>query len=329
MVDIDSRLVIECHEMDEHANDFARDVLQGLASTPKRIPSVYFYDERGSELFEQICELPEYYITRTEKSILEQYAPEIVTCSSGEWALVEFGSGSSFKTRLLIEALLEAQGHLHYFPVDISASMLTESARDLLRDYEKLSITGQVAEYYHGIELIGQKDLERKLVIFLGSNIGNFEPGQALSFLRAIRGILNPNDLFLLGTDLEKDSRVLEAAYNDRDGVTAEFNLNLLHRINRELGGHFRVDQFDHQAFYNQTEGRIEMHLRSKKSQQVLIEKAGVTVHFDPGETIHTENSYKYTLEKLKRMCSQTGFQLQRQWQDPRGYFSLNLLAPI
>ena len=325
---MDSRLSIEYNNADVHAPDFAQDVWEGLRAHPKHLPSLYFYDERGSLLFEEICELPEYYITRAEKEILENHASDIVQCSGQNLSLVEFGSGSSYKTRLLIEAFLQQYGNLHYFPVDISESILADSARQLLDDYPGLEISAQVAEYQRGIQKIGEKDLAGKMVVFLGSNIGNFEPGQALAFLKSIRAILNDRDYLLLGTDMEKDRQVLEAAYNDRQGVTAEFNLNLLRRINRELGGGFKIDDFSHFAFYNKSEGRIEMHLRSEVAQKVEIADLNLTAHFREGETIHTENSYKYSQERLREICNDAGFVLQNQWQDARGYFSLNLLSP-
>ena len=310
------------------SKDFARDVLEGLSASPKRLSPRYFYDETGSKLFEDICNLPEYYVTRTEYSIFRRFAPEIAGRSEGNMGLIELGSGSSRKTCLLIEALISLQGHLHYFPIDISESILVPSANDLLKKYPELKITAHVAEYDAGIRRIGAGDFAQKLVIFLGSNIGNFEPHEAVDFLRKIRRELRAHDYFLLGTDMQKEVSVLESAYDDAQGVTAAFNLNLLHRINRELAGDFNVSRFSHVAFYNVAQSRIEMHLRSEVDQEVHIGQLRKTFPFAKGETIHTENSDKYSIAQINEMGSQAGFHVVQRWQDERGYFCVNLLAP-
>jgi len=233
------------------------------------------------------------------------------------------------KTRLLIEALLGSQGYLHYFPIDISETILLESSQSLLEDYEDLYITAHVAEYNEGIHRIAAEEFEQKMVIFLGSNIGNFDKDAALQFLRTIRHELNADDHLLLGVDMQKDPAILEAAYDDAQGVTAEFNLNLLRRINRELNGDFDLEAYSHLAVYNPHESRMEMHLRSEKAQQAFIGRLERSFGFEQGETIHTENSHKYSPDQLARICRQSGFRVVQRWQDDREYFSLVLLAPV
>jgi len=323
-----SRLTIEVDDSRKHARSFAKDVLDGLSERPKWLLPLYFYDERGSKLFEEICRLPEYYITRTEHSILKANASEIISCSTGTMALVELGSGSSFKTRLLIEALLARQGSLRYFPIDISESIVMESARQLLQDYPRLRISAHVAEFDVGVHRMALETFDQKMVLFLGSNLGNFDPQDAREFLLKIRRELGQRDYLLLGTDMQKDPAVLEAAYDDPKGVTAEFNLNLLRRINRELAGQFEVEDFSHVAFYNGEESRVEMHIRSNKTQDVYVGELQRSFSFVPGETIHTENSYKYSIDQVAEMSAEVGFKVVNRWEDDRGYFSLNLLAP-
>ncbi|MDZ7359877.1 MAG: L-histidine N(alpha)-methyltransferase [candidate division KSB1 bacterium] len=325
---LDARLQIEVETITEAAPSFAKDVLAGLSAKPKTLPPMYFYDAAGSKLFEKICALPEYYLTRTERAILERHAPEIVARANGEMALVELGSGSSTKTRLLIEALIARQNTLHYFPIDISPTILAHSAKQLLHHYPELLVTAYVADYNTGFRRIAAEHFTQKLVVFLGSSLGNFEPQQANRLLRNIRRQLNEDDFFLLGTDLQKAPRLLHAAYNDAQGVTAAFNLNVLRRINRELAGQFNLDLFEHAAFYHAAQSRVEMHLRSTVEQEVYIGRLDRSFHFAKGETIHTENSHKYNLEQIKKICAHTGFRLVQRWQDNRGYFSLNLLAP-
>ncbi len=307
---------------------FVEDVCQGLSASPKQLPPVYFYDETGSQLFEKICELPEYYITRTERWILENYREEILSAATAEeFALVEFGSGSSYKTRLLIAAALQCCERLSYHPIDISETMLVASAETLLQDFPELEIDAFAGEYDEGIDYIGERQIHPKMILFLGSNIGNFPPQQAVGFLRRIRRVMTAEDVLLLGTDMRKPREVLERAYNDRAGVTAAFNLNLLHRINRELQADFQVEQFAHHAFFNEEASRVEMHLRSLASQTVRIGAADCSFHFAADELIHTENSYKFTPEMVNRLLADADLRLQHVWQDPRGYFRLNLVG--
>lgn len=304
----------------------AEDVRKGLAVQPKRFLPKYFYDELGSQLFEAICLLPEYYLTKAENEILERYSDEIAGALDGPKTLVEMGSGSASKTRLIIEALLRRQTDLLFMPVDISATALESSSRILLQSYPRLRIEAYAADYFAGLAELGKKPRRRTLALFLGSNISNFDLEEALRFLRAMRSVLQKGDALLLGADLKKDPAVLEAAYNDALGVTSAFNLNVLARINRELGGTFDLRAFRHRAFYNETMGRIEIYIESLFDQQVRIEKLDLDVQFTAGELIHTENSYKYDMSGIAILAGQTGFELSRTWLDSQERFSSNLL---
>ena len=307
----------------------AEDVRRGLSSQPKRFLPKYFYDQLGSQLFEAICLLPEYYLTRAENEILEHYADEIVSSVEGDTTLVEMGSGSASKTRLIIEALLRKQSELTFIPVDISASALDSSSRILLQSYPQLKIEAYAADYFAGLAELGKTQRSRTLALFLGSNISNFDPEEALKFLRALRQVLRAGDALLLGADLKKDKSILEAAYNDALGVTAAFNLNVLARINRELGGNFDLRAFQHRAFYNEAVGRVEIYIESTREQTVSINQLQLEVLFGEGEQIHTENSYKYDLADITRLASQTGFTRARTWLDSEERFSSNLLLAV
>ncbi|HYE75026.1 MAG TPA: L-histidine N(alpha)-methyltransferase [Blastocatellia bacterium] len=304
---------------------FAADVRAGLTATPKALAPKYFYDELGSYLFEAICHLPEYYLTKAEAEILQRYSAAIIRRLPGKISLVELGSGSSIKTRSLIEAILHSQSQLRYQPIDISAAILEESAQELLKQYPALSIAAQAADYTQGLNLIGREKGEQLLVLFLGSNIGNYDPESAQKLLLQIRKVLCAGDGLLIGADLKKSPAILEAAYDDPVGVTAAFNLNLLARINRELGGNFNLKQFAHRAFYNSAASRIEMHLVSRIAQCVKIKSLNLNISFDAGETIHTENSYKYDLLQLSDLASKTGFKADQVWLDSGERFSCNL----
>ncbi|HVF23008.1 MAG TPA: L-histidine N(alpha)-methyltransferase, partial [Pyrinomonadaceae bacterium] len=299
---------------------------KGLAAQPKRFLPKYFYDELGSQLFEAICLLPEYYLTRAENEIFTRYATEIAAAVEGQITLVEMGSGSASKTRLIIEAILERQSQLVFMPVDISRSAIESSSRILLQSYPKLTIDAYAADYFTGLAELGKESRKRTLALFLGSNISNFDMEEALRFLRALRSVLNKGDGLLLGVDLKKDPAILEAAYNDALGVTSAFNLNVLARINRELGGTFDLLKFKHRAFYNEAMGRIEIYIESLFNQRVRIEKLDLEVEFAAGELIHTENSYKYDLAGIARLAEQTGFACSRTWLDSQERFSSNLL---
>lgn len=307
---------------------FARDVAAGLMASPKRLSCCYFYDQEGSRLFEAICQLPEYYLTRAEAAILQARAPEIAAHFPDETTLVELGSGNSDKTRLLIDAFLNTRPRLRYVPLDICRTVLEETARDLLRDYPALEIVALAAEYHEGLQYLRADADWPKLILWLGSNVGNFDRQEAAAFLKRVRGTMATADRLLVGIDLRKDRAVLEAAYDDAQGVTGAFNLNLLVRINRELDGHFDLANFRHRAVYQEEAGRVEMYLVSMGSQRVAIGRLGLDVEFAAGEAVHTENSYKYSLAEIDALTRSAGLRTEQRWLDEEGRFSLNLLAP-
>jgi L-histidine N-alpha-methyltransferase len=318
-------------EPSRQAATLAHEVRTGLMTSPKRLPCRFFYDEIGSRLFEAICDLPEYYPTRTERAILAEHAGEIVERVPGCATLVELGSGSAAKTRLLIDALSRSRPHLRYVPIDISRSALEDSARGLLDTFPALSIDAVAAEYYDGLQCLAEASNARsredsRLALWLGSNVGNLERSEAAAFLRNVRATLAPRDRLLLGVDRRKERTVLEPAYDDAQGVTAQFNLNILARINRELRGQFRLERFRHRAVYDEERGRIEMYLVSTEAQEVPIAELDLVVPFAAGEAIHTENSYKYSDAEIEALAAGGGFRLERQWLDARRWFSVILL---
>ena len=304
---------------------FAQAVKEGLSLTQKAVPSRYFYDQRGSELFEEITELPEYYLTRAEQSILELSSLEIVRSLDTPLSIVEFGGGSSKKTRLLIEAALRSQPVLSYTTLDISAEFIQGASKQLLETYPELRVTAIAAEYFAGIGLLPDAALPN-LLLFMGSNIGNFEDAEAASFLTAVSNRMDTRDGFLLGFDLAKDPSIIEPAYNDSKGITAAFNKNLLVRINRELGGHFDLASFDHKAPYLPELGRVEMRLESKKRQTVAIDGLELNVNFEEGEYIHTENSRKFSERNLNELIRLAGLEVDNCWFDSKGWFGLFIL---
>lgn len=304
---------------------FLRDIRSGLEARPRHLSCCYFYDQQGSLLFEAICDLPEYYLTRAEREILQTHAGEIAAGFPQGATLIELGSGNAAKTRLLIEAFLHKQAELLYVPIDICRAMLEESAIGLLHDYQGLQIQAVAAEYQEALAL--PEDARRsRLILWLGSNIGNLDRTEAAGFLARIRATMTSQDRLLVGIDLRKDRSILEPAYDDAQGVTAEFNLNLLARINRELNGHFDVGAFKHRAIYSEEQGRIEMYLVSTRAQQVRIDDLDLAISLDRDEAIHTENSYKYSLEEIRQLAEAAGLILEKQWFDARGWFSVNLL---
>jgi dimethylhistidine N-methyltransferase len=301
-------------------SEFEADVLEGLRGVPKSVPAKYFYDAAGSHLFERITELSEYYPTRCEMRILRRQAGEIAKLIQQGAALVEFGSGSSRKARILLKAA--APKLSAYVPVDICGEMIEQEAADLRPDFPHLKVLPVTADICKPFALPHEaKVAPARVGFFPGSTIGNFEPHEAAGFLRNAANILGKGATLFVGADLIKSVDVLNAAYNDAAGVTAQFNLNLLTRINRELGGTFSLDTFEHHAFYNRERHRIEMHLASLRRQRVKV--AGETIDFRAGETIHTENSYKYSVESLAALARGVGWLPVRAWTDSRKYFSI------
>jgi L-histidine N-alpha-methyltransferase len=314
-------------EPSETTASFAEEVESGLRARPKRLPCRFFYDASGSELFEQICALPEYYLTRAETSILEKRGGELAERIDAPATLIELGSGSATKTRLLIETFLSRQERLTFVPIDISRSMLEESADALLDDYPQLDIRAVAGEYERGLERLGPATEGARLILWLGSSVGNLSREDAAAFLDRVRRAMGPADRLLIGIDLRKDAARLERAYDDGRGVTARFNLNLLERINHELGGRFDLRAFRHRAVYRREEGRVEMHLESRVAQRVDIEKLDLAVDFEEGETIHTESSYKYSAEEIEQLASAAGLRILARWLDGQELFSLSLLG--
>ena len=313
-----------------HAADdaFARDVCEGLAAAPKRLPSRYFYDERGSRLFQQITELEEYYPTRCEREILETYRDEIARRVAGErFRLIELGAGDGHKTEVLLQRFAELRLDFDYVPIDICEQAVVGLAAALERrmPVRPLRIHGLVAEYFDALRHLGQRGAERNVVLFLGSNIGNFSMPQAHQFLSELRGALHTGDLVLIGFDLKKDLDILQRAYFDTQGITSEFNYNLLDRINRELGGNFDRDRFLHYAPYNPAEGCMESWLVSTAAQEVEIRALDRTFAFTPWEGIHVECSYKYDEAEIAGLAAGAGFSIARQFFDRRGWFTDSL----
>jgi L-histidine N-alpha-methyltransferase len=307
---------------------FASEVDRGLSAAEKHIPCRFLYDERGSKLFEEICETPEYYVTGAEREILESRSDEISHRYPERVTLAELGSGNSAKTRLLIEAFLRRHGGLRYLPVDISRSMLEESSLELLEQYRTLEIRAIASEYEAGLHHVRTETERPKLIAWLGSNVGNLERAEAEAFVSGIRAAMATDDRLLIGIDLRKDRQVLERAYDDAAGATARFSLNLLGRINRELGGHFATEAFRHQAEYHEDEGRVEIALESRCTQTVAIEDISLEVEFAEGESIHIENAYKYSLAEVDGLAASADMGVDGRWLDPLERFSLNLMAP-
>ena len=304
--------------------DFGHDVRVGLTADRKWLPPRWFYDDLGSSLFDSICFLPEYYVMRAETEVLTSFRSEIASAIGAQVRLVELGSGAVRKTRILLDALTSSNPSIEFAPVDVDAAMLERSARSLLLDYAHLQVTAVCADFSHpAIPLRSLGPARgRTVVLFLGSTIGNFEPDAAIAMLRELRNALSPGDALLLGADLRKSKSILEPAYDDALGVTAAFNLNLLARINRELGGTFALDAFRHRAFYDEALGRVEMHLVSKRAQRVRIDAIETEIALAEGETIHTESSYKHDATTLATLASEAGFRIEKTWADARRWFA-------
>jgi L-histidine Nalpha-methyltransferase len=319
-------------QLDERVSAAVR---EGLTSRPKRLPAWLFYDKAGSRLFDAITELPEYYLTRTERGILAANAAEMIAQAAGEerprarLRIVELGAGSADKTRLLLKAARELQGAVLYEPVDVSATALEGARQRIEREIDGVTVTPRVMDYTHGdgsrLHLGPVVAQERRLVVYIGSSIGNFEPHQAAKLLRRVRAGLRTGDGFLLGVDLAKADSILVAAYDDAAGVTAAFNKNLLVRLNRELDAEFEPEAFAHCALWNEAGSRIEMHLRSRGAQRVRVRALDLTVDFAAGESIHTENSYKYRPGQAEALLAEAGFRAEATWTDARGWFAVCL----
>ncbi|NQD35886.1 L-histidine N(alpha)-methyltransferase [Permianibacter sp. IMCC34836] len=305
-------------QLDRHTDPRLAEIVAGLQATPKRLSPKYFYDAVGSKLFDRICHLPEYYPTRTEVDILSRQRQAIAKVLGTGMELIEFGSGSSIKIRLLLQTLRPE----NYLPVDISAQHLHESARKLKADYPWLKLTPICLDYSQPFSLPVSR--QQRIGFFPGSSIGNFEPADAEQFLRQVATLLGSGNGLLIGVDTPKDETILNAAYNDGDGVTAAFNLNILQHINALTGSKFDTARFAHQAFYNADAGRIEMHLRSVTEQRVAI--AGEWIHLAAGETIHTENSYKYSRSAFLALAERAGYEPVQTWADDRDWFNVHYL---
>lgn len=324
----DERLKIErlvnLHAPSENQKPMGYDVIQGLGQNPKTLPPKYFYDDRGSELFEQICELPEYYPTRTEAAILHQYGSEIAHLT-GACELVELGSGSSTKTRLLLDAYKALGYPLHYVPIDVSAGILEISAKQLLFDYPSLQVHALVSTYELALQKLTATSLPTRMICFLGSTLGNLNPQECDIFFSQITEALEVGEYFLLGVDLQKSKQVVEAAYNDSQGVTADFNLNILKHLNWRFKGNFDPELFEHWAFYNENYNQIEMHLKSLKSQTIRLDALDLTVEFEAGETIMTEISRKFDLGVIQQELQAKGLKSLHVWTDEQQWFGLIL----
>lgn len=305
-------------------DSFRDSILGGLTARSKSIACRFLYDARGSALFEEICELPEYYLTRTEIGILEEYAREIAELMGPDCQLIEFGSGSSRKVRVLLDALERPAA---YVAIDISRDWLREASAELAGEFPLLPVVAVCADYMRPLKLpdLPARSAGRRVGFFPGSTIGNLTEEEAVAFLAGCRSVLGRDGAMLLGVDLKKDPAILDAAYNDNQGVTAAFNLNLLARINRELDGDFDLDRFAHDAFYNEAAGRIEIYIRSLADQIVTV--AGRSIRFAAGERVHTENSCKYTIAEIQRLASRAGYKAVRSWTDRDALFSVHFLS--
>ncbi len=302
----------------------AFEVYEGLTAAPKHLPSKLFYDEVGSQIFEQITELPEYYLTRTERSIFEQHAADILQQAGPSLTLVELGAGTATKTCILIEELLQRQSRSLFYPIDVSPSALEQAVRQLGNEFPSLRVNPIVADYTGGVPALS-RITGRKLVLYIGSSIGNFEPPQAIRILRRIRQTLRTGDALLLGADYAKKSTILIPAYDDAQGVTASFNKNILARLNRELDADFNLDAWRHIALWNRRCSRMEIFLESLVQQSAFLPALNLDVKFDAGERIHTENSYKYTDAMIDSILRESGFALEQSWSDRKKWFGVHL----
>jgi len=323
---IDNNLQYFKPNSSEIEKTFADEIYSSLNRESKYINPKFFYDRKGSNLFEQICWLPEYYPTLTEIKILKNLKSDLSKHLTDSFRLVELGSGSSVKTRLILDIFAENQNEIEYFPIDIS-EILTESSELLQRDYPDLHITGVIDTYEGGLEFIEKYDDKKNLIIFLGSSFGNFTPNEGKDFLRKINSIMKSEDLFLIGLDLVKNKKILEDAYDDSQGITAKFNLNVLSRINDELDADFVLNNFEHVAKYNEREQRVEMYLKSLVNQSIIISKINLSLKLKKDELIHTEHSHKYEIRQIKELMDKTGFKIKQNWLDENKHYSLTLVS--
>ncbi len=323
---IDSKLQYFKPHATKIEKTFAEEIRLSLTKNQKSIAPKFFYDKKGSALFEKICSLPEYYPTRTEIMILKKLQIELPDFLDHSFRLVELGSGASIKTRLLLDIFTKLQDRIDYFPIDIS-EILTESSEQLLADYDDLHITGIIDTYEGGLKFLQNFDDKKNLILFLGSSFGNFSPDDGYAFLQKINSAMKSGDLFLIGLDLVKDVQILESAYNDSQCVTAEFNLNVLSRINDELDADFDLINFKHHAIYNKEDQRIEMYLRSLVNQSVIISKSNLLLHLQKDELIHTEYSRKFQVSQIRELLTSAGFKIKNIWLDAGENFSLSLVS--
>ena len=316
-----SKPQVQFHDYSPQVDDFHQEVIDGLSNRPRRIPPKYFYDQRGSELFDAICEQPEYYPPRTEISLLQYYAREIAERIGPDCVLVELGSGASEKVRLLFDSLKPAG----YMGVDISREFLLEATEKLAHDHPWLEVHAVCADFSQVLEIPSHYHEQRLVAFYPGSSIGNFDPDDAVTFMEQVAEMVGKHGKLLIGVDLKKDDEILNAAYNDAAGITAEFNLNLLRRMQDELGAEIEPGAFAHQAFYNGTDSRIEMHLVSTKNTTLTIDGKAFSFHL--GDSIHTENSYKYSVEEFQELAERAGFDVEHVWIDRKQFFSVQLLT--
>lgn len=330
------KLLIYDTEKSIRTNEFAADVKEGLAATKKYLKPKYFYNDMGSKLFEEICRQPEYYLTRTETSILRKYKRDILRiCGHHDISIIELGSGSSSKTKILLNEFVSNDKNVFYFPIDVSETMLNDSIDKLSTEFKNLRVIGVCSEYASGIKevnvfMLNHSDVPgAKLLVFLGSSIGNLDQVQVRIFLTALKEQMNYRDAILIGFDLQKEIAILENAYNDKAGITAHFNLNLLARINRELHAQFNLSFFRHEAFYNVDQQRIEMRLVSTCDQSVFIRGLGEHFSFKKDERIHTENSYKFSLDGINKLAIASGLRVIKNYTDSQNLYCLSLLSRV
>lgn len=312
---------------DNATQQFADDVHDGLSSDPKTLSSKYFYDAQGDKIFQAIMQMPEYYLTNCEYEIFEQQKDKILEAihTGQKFNLVELGAGDGFKTKLLLEHFIDKGVEFEYYPVDISGDVLFHLSRDLSSKWPDLKVTSLNFEYFKALERLNELDSSPKVILFLGSNIGNFGPAQSSSFFRKLYEVMNEGDLLLCGVDLKKDPQVILDAYNDKAGITRSFNLNLLTRINRELGGNFEVNQFEHYPCYDPFTGEARSYLISKKKQEVFLSSTSSSYQFEYAEPIHMEISRKYSLAQLEQLAADSGFEVVNHFLDCKHYFTDSL----